>query len=136
MKYDFTTILDRHGKDAIAVEAVGSGSFGYPAPKEGFDIIPMWVADMDFRVAPSIEKAIEEQSGKQVESNESFEAAVNIRYDNVNKIQKIISQAGKYEIDLSNTGGFITSIRFSNESLSFYTDTSGNRLLIDIIYEK
>ena len=33
MKYDFTSILDRHGKDAIAVEAIGAGGrFGYPAP--------------------------------------------------------------------------------------------------------
>ena len=54
------------------------------------------------KLKPSIEKAVEEQSGKQVESNESFEAAVNIRYDNVNKIQKIISQTAKHEIDLSN----------------------------------
>lgn len=53
------------------------------------------------KLKPSIEKAVEEQSGKQVESNESFEAAVNIRYDNVNKIQKIISQTAKHEIDLS-----------------------------------
>lgn len=54
------------------------------------------------KLKPSIEKAVEEQSGKQVESNESFEAAVNIRYYNVNKIQKIISQTAKHEIDLSN----------------------------------
>ena len=24
MKYDFTTIMDRHGKDAIAVDAIGA----------------------------------------------------------------------------------------------------------------
>jgi len=48
----------------------------------------------------------------------------------------ILGETGIYEIDLTDTGGFITSIRFSNESLSFYTNTSGNRLLIDIIYEK
>lgn len=50
----------------------------------------------------AIDKNIEKLADKEIEANESFEAAVNIRYDNVNKIQKIISQAGKYEIDLSN----------------------------------
>ena len=62
MKYDFTTILDRHGKDAIAVEAIGKGSFGYPAPREGFDAIPMWVADMNFPVVPTIQEAMIERA--------------------------------------------------------------------------
>ena len=47
MKYDFTSILERHGKDAIAVDGLGTG-FAPSAPKEGFDAIPMWVADMNF----------------------------------------------------------------------------------------
>ena len=46
MKYDFTSIMDRHGKDAIAVDGLGTG-FAPAAPKEGFDAIPMWVADMN-----------------------------------------------------------------------------------------
>ena len=53
MKYDFTTILDRHGKDALAVDALGQG-WAPGAPKEGFDAIPMWVADMNFPTAPTI----------------------------------------------------------------------------------
>ncbi len=48
MKYDFTSIMDRHGKDAIAVDAIGAGGWGPAGPKEGFDAIPMWVADMNF----------------------------------------------------------------------------------------
>ncbi len=58
MKYDFTSILDRRGKDAIAVDAVGAPGSGYPAPREGFDIIPMWVADMNFPVCPTIQEAM------------------------------------------------------------------------------
>lgn len=57
MKYDFTSILDRRGKDAIAVDAIGTPG-GYPAPREGFDIIPMWVADMNFPVLPTIQDAM------------------------------------------------------------------------------
>ena len=59
MTYDFTTILDRRGHDALAVDAIGKPGSGYPAPEEGFDAIPMWVADMNFPVAPSIKRAIE-----------------------------------------------------------------------------
>lgn len=61
MKYDFTTILDRHGKDALAVDAIGtSGGFGFApgGPKPGFDAIPMWVADMNFATAPSVTEEI------------------------------------------------------------------------------
>ena len=57
MKYDFTTILDRKGKDAIAVDMIGAPG-AFPAPREGFDVIPMWVADMNFPVAPSIQEAM------------------------------------------------------------------------------
>ena len=48
MKYDFTSIIDRRGHDAIAIENLPG------QPKEGFDAIPMWVADMNFATAPSI----------------------------------------------------------------------------------
>ncbi len=60
MKYDFETIMDRHGLDAIAVDALGKGnsSFTPGKPLEGFDSIPMWVADMNFPTCPSIPKAI------------------------------------------------------------------------------
>ena len=57
MKYDFTSILERHGKDAIAVDGLGTG-FAPSAPKEGFDAIPMWVADMNFPVVPTIQQEI------------------------------------------------------------------------------
>ena len=60
MKYDFTTIMDRHGKDAIAVDAVGKpGGFGPGGPKEGFDVIPMWVADMNFATVPTVVEAMQ-----------------------------------------------------------------------------
>ena len=40
MKYDFTSIMDRRGKDALAIDGVGRGC-APGAPREGFDIIPM-----------------------------------------------------------------------------------------------
>lgn len=60
MKYDFTSIMDRRGKDSIAVEYI-------PIPgaqvREGFDAIPMWVADMNFPTVPTIPQAIMERAG-------------------------------------------------------------------------
>ena len=57
MKYDFTSVIDRMGKDALAVEALGQP--GFPArPREGFDAIPMWVADMNFPTCPAIPEAL------------------------------------------------------------------------------
>ena len=56
MKYDFTTILNRKGQDAIALDLVGAPGAPYPAPREGFDVIPMWVADMNFPVVPTIQE--------------------------------------------------------------------------------
>ena len=55
MPYDFTTMLDREGQDAIAVEKI-------PIPGAQIDArfsrIPMWVADMNFATVPSITQAI------------------------------------------------------------------------------
>ena len=57
MKYDFTSLLDRHGKDALAVDGLGHG-FAPSAPKEGFDAIPMWVADMNFATVPTVQQEV------------------------------------------------------------------------------
>jgi len=57
MKYDFESIIDRRGKDALAVDALGSG-WAPGAPKGDFDAIPMWVADMNFPTVPTIPEAI------------------------------------------------------------------------------
>lgn len=59
MKYDFTSIIDRSGNDAMAVDAVGKlPGFAPSAPKDGFDLIPMWVADMNFPTVPTIPEAM------------------------------------------------------------------------------
>lgn len=64
MKYDFTTIMDRRGKDAIAVDGLGTkNGFTPEKPKEGFDAIPMWVADMNFPTVPTVAQAMIERAG-------------------------------------------------------------------------
>lgn len=61
MRFDFTSILDRHGKDAKAVDGIGEVPGAPGKPKDGFDAIPMWVADMNFPTAPCILEAMEER---------------------------------------------------------------------------
>lgn len=48
MKYDFDTVINRRGTDSVKWNV-------------GKNELPMWVADMDFRLAPEIEKAIKKR---------------------------------------------------------------------------
>lgn len=59
MKYDFTTIMDRSGKDAIAVDLIPYKGIQV---REGLSRIPMWVADMNFQTVPTIPEAIIERT--------------------------------------------------------------------------
>jgi cystathionine beta-lyase len=54
MKYDFDTVIDRSGTDCVKYDLRGS-FFGRE------DVLPMWVADMDFPVADFILDAIAER---------------------------------------------------------------------------
>lgn len=66
MKYDFELIIERQGMDALAVDGPyherknGTGYFSVPL-KKGFDVIPMWVADMNFATVPTISQALEKR---------------------------------------------------------------------------
>lgn len=79
MKYDFTTIMNRAGKDAIAVDMI-------PIPgaevKDDFSKIPMWVADMNFATVPTIQEAVVERMahpayGYFMPSKEYYDAIIN-----------------------------------------------------------
>lgn len=65
MKYDFTTIIDRKGKDAIAVDAIPGNMVQAVGRgikvREGLDMIPMWIADMNFATVPTVAETITER---------------------------------------------------------------------------
>ena len=50
MKYDFDEFVERRGTNCVKWDE---------SPSE--DVIPLWVADMDFRVAPAIQNALEQR---------------------------------------------------------------------------
>lgn len=95
MKFKFDEMLERHGKDAISVDGLGTVPGMSPdKPKEGFDAIPMWVADMNFATAPSIQDAIIQRVkhpafGYFTPTDEYFNAIINWHKDrkNVNDIK-------------------------------------------------
>lgn len=58
MDYDFTTVLDRAGHDCTAADIIPFKNF---TVDQGFSVIPMWVADMSFPVAPPILKAVQDR---------------------------------------------------------------------------
>ena len=47
MKYDFDEIIPRRGTNSYKWDSAGDA-----------DILPMWVADMDFRTAPPVVEAL------------------------------------------------------------------------------
>lgn len=49
MKYDFDEIVERRGTNCVKWDE---------APSTLHDVIPLWVADMDFKVAPAIQEAL------------------------------------------------------------------------------
>ncbi|MBR3129136.1 MAG: aminotransferase class I/II-fold pyridoxal phosphate-dependent enzyme [Clostridia bacterium] len=58
MEFDFTTVLNRRGKDALAVDVI---PYRDVTVKDGLRPIPMWVADMSFKTAPSIVDAVQKR---------------------------------------------------------------------------
>ncbi|MDO4536901.1 MAG: aminotransferase class I/II-fold pyridoxal phosphate-dependent enzyme [Coriobacteriales bacterium] len=87
MTYDFETIIDRHGHDSLAVDGLSeTGGFAPARPREGFDSLPMWVADMGFATAPSVTAAMRERLehpvfGYYAPSDAYFEAIVSWQKD-------------------------------------------------------
>ena len=100
MKYDFVSIIDRQGKDAMAVDVVGKSS-GSELPQEGFDFIPMWVADMNFATVPTVQKKILERTehptfGYFITRDEYYEAIINWQ-EKRNNVARLTRECIGYE---------------------------------------
>lgn len=111
MNHDFTSIIDRRGKDALAVDGLGGGMAPEP-PADGFDFIPMWVADMNFPVLPSIQKAIiararEPHFGYFSPRDEYFQAIIDWQRDR-NGVTDLKSQHIGYENGV--LGGVVSTL--------------------------
>jgi len=113
MRFDFTTIPDRHNHDAIAIDGLGDGTgFSPAAPKEGFTSIPLWVADMSFATAPSVTRAIHERTdhpffGYYEQSEAYYQAIIDWH-----RMRKGIDDIKKEHIGYENgvLGGVVTAL--------------------------
>lgn len=83
MTYDFTSVMDRTGKDALAVEVI---PFPDAEVAEGFDRIPMWVADMNFATVPAIQ---EHMSNRMKHPAFGYFTPSKEYYDSIIKWQKV-----------------------------------------------
>ena len=113
MKYDFTSIIDRVGKDAIAVDGIGEmKGFAPTAPREGFDVIPMWIADMNFPTVPTVQQAVIERAkhpafGYFAPSDEYYDSIIKWQ-KNRNGVTGLTSEQIGYENGV--LGGVISTV--------------------------
>ena len=69
MKYDFDAIIDRRNTNAENVEGFRQYIFGdadIELPFADEEFIRMWVADMEFAVAPEIRQAIRDRVDRKI----------------------------------------------------------------------
>ena len=59
MEFDFTSIIDRRGTGSLAAEVIPVEG---AVVDEGFDRIPMWIADMNFATVPAVTRALHERA--------------------------------------------------------------------------
>ena len=115
MTYDFTTVPDRKGMDAIAIDALGLGdpSFVPLAPEDGFDAIPMWVADMNFvslrRIQDEIIRRAEHPSFGYFEPRDEYYRAIIDWQTRRNGAEGLLKQHIGYENGV--VGGVISAVR-------------------------
>ena len=60
MKYNFDEIINRRGTGCVKWDEIPSSL--HPSPVTLHDMIPLWVADMDFKAAPAIQEAIRKRA--------------------------------------------------------------------------
>lgn len=113
MKYDFESIVERNGKDALAVDGLGTQpGFSPDSPKDGFDCIPMWVADMNFAVPPGIVNAVRDRLahplfGYFLPRQEYFDAIINWQKSR-NHIEGLMKEHIGYENGV--LGGLVSAL--------------------------
>ena len=117
MTYDFTTIMDRKGKDALALELdqpITARMLGVSDVhiREGFSPIPMWVADMNFATVPTITEAIIERAqhpafGYYVPTDAYYDAIIHWQ-ESRNHVQGLTKECIGYENGV--LGGVVSAL--------------------------
>lgn len=115
MIYDFTTMIDRRGRDAMAVDMLPDMFHEKHDVKvrDGLDMIPMWVADMNFATVPTVPAALTERAAHPIYGYFSVRDEY---YDEIIRWQKLHNQTNglkREHIGYENSvlGGVATALR-------------------------
>ena len=133
MKYDFTTILDRKGKDSIAVEPFEADWIKWPGKtKEGFDIIPMWgllltvlndkpitAGTKTIRLKVQAEEGFHPQTDMDI-SSLRFGASEEVNYGRGSKVLKTENDGDDLIITFDGKGNGITEKEFAPKLIGRY----------------
>ncbi|MCI9372093.1 MAG: aminotransferase class I/II-fold pyridoxal phosphate-dependent enzyme [Lachnospiraceae bacterium] len=109
MKYNFTDVIERKGKDAIAAEVIPYADFQV---KEGFSRIPMWIADMSFATVPAVPKIMMERAAHPLygyfEPKEEYYEAIIRWQEERNGVQGLTKECIGYENGV--LGGVVSAL--------------------------
>ena len=109
MKYNFTDVIERKGKDAIAAEVIPYADFQV---KEGFSRIPMWIADMSFATVPAVLKIMMERAAHPLygyfEPKEEYYEAIIRWQEERNGVQGLTKECIGYENGV--LGGVVSAL--------------------------
>ncbi len=109
MKYNFTEVIERKGKDAIAAEVIPYADFRV---KEGFSRIPMWIADMSFATVPAVPKIMIERAAHPLygyfEPKEEYYEAIIRWQEERNGVQGLTKECIGYENGV--LGGVVSAL--------------------------
>lgn len=116
MKYNFDQVIDRRGTDCVKYDGLQE-AYGCS------DLLPMWVADMDFQVPPAVQEAARQCCEKGIfgytfrseEGKQAFQDWVKRRYDWTVKTEW-----------LSSSPGIVTSLSISVRAFT----APGDRVMI------
>ena len=109
MKYNFTDVIERKGKDAIAAEVIPYADFQV---KEGFSRIPMRIADMSFATVPAVPKIMMERAAHPLygyfEPKEEYYEAIIRWQEERNGVQGLTKECIGYENGV--LGGVVSAL--------------------------
>lgn len=113
MKFDFSTHINRQGNDSIAADYITfTDNITHDIVKDGFDVIPMWVADMAFSTPDVVVDAISKRLkhpvfGYFAPSDEYYNAIINWQ-KNCHGVDGLTKENIAYENSV--LGGLISAV--------------------------
>lgn len=117
--YNFDKINERHNTNSIKYDE---------GPAKNGDVIPMWVADMDFEVLPEIKEALLKRA------EHSIFGYAKVTDDYKNAVKSWMKTRHDFEIEndwIVTTTGVVTALRLAVQS---YTNLNDNVIILRPVY--